>query len=95
VRLARMRAIQAGVQDRATFVEGDKFEADVSDATVLMLFLLTDNMRRLEPKFRAMKPGSRIVSNTFEIPGWPADERRVRPDCTAWCTALLWRVPER
>jgi hypothetical protein len=50
-------------------------------------------MRRLQPKFLALPPGTRIVSNTFAIPEWPADERRTRPDCTAWCTALLWIVP--
>ncbi len=93
VQLSRQRAYEAGVQDRATFVEGDMFEADISDATVMALFLLTENMRRLQPKFLALRPGTRIVSNTFAVPEWPADESRTRPDCTAWCTALLWIVP--
>ncbi|BCS34845.1 methyltransferase [Luteitalea sp. TBR-22] len=93
VQLARRRAIEAGVKDRATFVEGDMFAADVSDATVLALFLLTENMKRLQPTFLALRPGTRIVSNTFGIPEWPADERITRPDCSAWCTALLWIVP--
>jgi SAM-dependent methyltransferase len=93
VQLSRQRAYEAGVQDRATFVQGDMYEADIADATVMALFLLTENMRRLQPKFLALTPGTRIVSNTFAIPEWPADERRTRPDCTAWCTALLWIVP--
>ena len=93
VQLSRQRAYEAGVQDRATFVQGDMYEADISDATVMALFLLTENMRRLQPRFLALRPGSRIVSNTFAIPEWPPDERRTRPDCTAWCTALLWIVP--
>jgi SAM-dependent methyltransferase len=93
VQLARRRASEAGVQDRARFVEGDMFVADVSDATVLALFLLTENMKRLQPTFLKLRPGTRIVSNTFGIPEWPADERVTRPDCTAWCTALLWIVP--
>ena len=93
VQLSRQRAVQAGVQDRAAFVEGDMYEADISDASVMALFLLTENMRRLQPRFLSLKPGSRIVSNTFAIPEWPADDRRTRPDCTAWCTALLWIVP--
>jgi len=93
VRLSRERAYAAGVQTRATFVQGDMFEADISDATVMALFLLTDNMRRLQPKFLTLRPGTRIVSNTFAIPEWPPDDRRTRADCTAWCTALLWVVP--
>lgn len=93
VRLSRERAYAAGVQARATFVEGDMFEADISDATVMAVFLLTENMRRLQPKFLALRPGTRIVSNTFAIPEWPPDDRRTREDCTAWCTALLWVVP--
>ncbi len=93
VALSRRRAFEAGVQERASFVEGDMFEADISDATVMALFLLTENMRRLQPKFLALKPGTRIVSNTFAIPEWPPDDRRTRPDCTSWCTALLWIVP--
>ena len=93
VTLSRQRAYAAGVQDRATFVEGDMFEADISDASVMALFLLTENMRRLQPKFLQLRPGTRIVSNTFAMPEWPPDDRRTRPDCTAWCTALLWIVP--
>jgi SAM-dependent methyltransferase len=93
VRLSKERAYAAGVQARATFVEGDMFEADISDATVMAVFLLTENMRRLQPKFLALRPGTRIVSNTFAIPEWPPDDRRTREDCTAWCTALLWVVP--
>lgn len=93
VRLSKQRAHAAGVQARATFVEGDMFEADISDATVMAVFLLTENMRRLQPRFLALRPGTRIVSNTFAIPEWPPDDRRTRDDCTAWCTALLWVVP--
>ncbi len=93
VRLSKQRAAEAGVQAMATFVEGDMFEADVSDASVMAVFLLTDNMRRLQAKFLSMRPGTRIVSNTFAVPEWPADQRVTRPDCTSWCTALLWIVP--
>lgn len=95
VRLSKQRARDAGVHERATFVEGDMFEADIADATVMAVFLLTENMRRLQDRFLSLRPGTRIVSNTFGIPEWPADARVTRPDCTAWCTALLWVVPAR
>ena len=96
VKLSRQLATEAGVADRATFVEGDMYEADISKATVLALFLLTENLERLEPKFRALPPGTRIVVNTFAIPGWKADATEViTEDCTSWCTAILYRLPAR
>ena len=96
VALSRRQATHAGVADKATFVEGDMFEADVSKASVLALFLLTDNLRRLLPKFLGMRPGSRIVVNTFAIPDWEPDAKEtIAGDCTSWCTALLWIVPAK
>ena len=96
VRLAKDRAIEAGVQARATFVEGDMFEADISKATVLALFLLPHNLNKLTPKFLSLPPGSRIVGNTFAPEGWAADESEtISGDCTSWCTSLLWIVPAK
>jgi ubiquinone/menaquinone biosynthesis C-methylase UbiE len=96
VKLSRQLAQEAGVADRATFVEGDMYEADISKATVMALFLLPENLRRLEPKFRALPPGTRIVVNTFGIPEWePEVTETMTGDCTSWCTAMLYRVPSR
>jgi SAM-dependent methyltransferase len=96
VALSRRTAEQAGVAERATFVEADMFEADISKASVLALFLLTDNLRRLQPKFLDMKPGTRIVVNTFTIPDWEPDAKEtIGGDCMSWCTALLWIVPAK
>ena len=96
VELSRQNAAKAGVADRATFVEGDMYEADVSKATVLALFLLSTNLEKLTPKFLDMKPGSRIVDNTFAIPGWSPDAwETIIEDCTTWCTSLLWIVPAK
>jgi precorrin-6B methylase 2 len=96
VALSRRAAEQAGVADRATFVEADMFEADISKASVLALFLLTDNLKRLLPKFLDMRPGSRIVINTFTIPEWEPDAKEtLTGDCMSWCTSLLWIVPAK
>jgi len=96
VKLSRQHAAEAGVGDRATFIEGDMFEADLSKATVLALFLLPQNLERLEPKFRALKPGTRIVVNTFGVPNWTAEATEtLTGDCQSWCTAMLYRVPPR
>lgn len=96
VALSRKNAAAAGVSDKATFIEGDMFEADISKANVLALFLLPSNMLQLRQKFLDLRPGSRIVSNTFGIEGWTPDETvMVEGDCSAWCTALLWIVPAK
>jgi SAM-dependent methyltransferase len=94
VALSQRIAAQQGVADRAKFVQGDMFEADISRATVLALFLLPDNLRRLKPKFLGLRPGSRVVTNGYEIDGWEAEEvGKVGGDCTSWCTAYLYLVP--
>jgi SAM-dependent methyltransferase len=93
--LAQKNAKEAGVADRARFIKGDMFEADISSATVLALFLLPDNLQRLKPKFDRLRPGTRIVTNGFPIDGWEAKEiDKVDGDCGSWCTAYLYVVGE-
>src|SRR5690606_36409806 len=73
VELARQRAAEAGVSERAQFVQGDMYAADISEASVLALFLLPENLDKLVDKFLALKPGSRIVMNYFTVSGWTPD----------------------
>jgi SAM-dependent methyltransferase len=92
--VSRRDAARAGVADLARFVQGDLYEADLSGATVLMLFLQPDNLRALSAKLAALEPGTRIVTNRFEIEGWKADEiGRIGGDSPDCCTALLYVVP--
>jgi SAM-dependent methyltransferase len=94
VALSRKRAQEAGVADKATFIEGDMFTADISKANVLALFLLPDNLDKLRDKFLALRPGSRIVLNTFGIHEWDPDvTEKIEGDCASWCTAMLYIVP--
>jgi SAM-dependent methyltransferase len=94
VELSRRHAAAAGVSDRAEFVQGDLFEADLSQATVITMFLLTDINLRLRPILLKLKPGTRIVSNTFGMGEWIPDEKALDiEDCESWCDALLWIVP--
>jgi SAM-dependent methyltransferase len=97
VEYSRRSAADQGVSDRAQFVEADMFTADVSKATVLALFLLPDNLRKLEQNFLTMlRPGTRIVVDTFGIPGWEAEQTEtVGGDCTVWCTVMLYYVPAK
>ena len=96
VALSRRKAKEAGVADRATFVEGDMFEADISKATVLALFLLPSNLDKLAPKFLTLRPGTRIVNNTFNVTGWDADaSETIEGTCQSWCTSMLNIVPAK
>jgi precorrin-6B methylase 2 len=96
VELSRRLAKEAGVTAKATFMRGDLFEADLSKATVITLFLLPSINMKLRPKILDLKPGTRIVSNTFTMEDWVADAtEEVGGDCVSWCTALLWYVPAK
>jgi hypothetical protein len=98
VTLSRRLAEEAGVAEKAQFVQADMYEYDISKATVMALFLLPVNMNRLAPKFFNLAPGSRIVANTFGIEGWEPDIRVTLPassECESWCEALLWVVPAK
>jgi SAM-dependent methyltransferase len=96
VALSRRAAEKAGVADKAKFVEADMFEADISQATVMALFLLPDNLRKLTPKFLELKPGTRMVMNGFAIPGWDPDEtEQSGGDCGSWCTSHLYYIPAK
>jgi SAM-dependent methyltransferase len=96
VELSKRNAEKAGVGDKATFVQGDMYEADFSRATVLALFLLPENLIKLRDKFANLKPGTRIVANMFGIESWTADETlTISDDCTSWCTVLLYFVPAK
>jgi SAM-dependent methyltransferase len=96
VALAKRIADTEGVAGKATFVQGDMYEADISQATVLALFLLTENLNKLAPKFLDLRAGSRIVINGYRIDGWEADQtERSDGDCGTWCTAYLYIVPAK
>ncbi|MEO8679321.1 MAG: methyltransferase domain-containing protein [Vicinamibacterales bacterium] len=97
VALSRRLAAEAGVADNATFVQGDMYEADISQATVLALYLLPVNLTKLAPKFLDLKPGTRIVANTFGPEDWDPDRRQTVEglSCSGWCEALLWIVPAK
>ncbi len=94
VALARKNADAAKATALATFETGDLFEADISKATVVTMFLMDWINLKLRPSLLRLKPGTRIVSNTFSMADWTPDERvQVANQCVNYCTALLWIVP--
>jgi len=94
---SKRNADAAGVGNLVTVIEGNMFEVDISDATVLPLFLLPENLDQLVPKFMALPPGTRIVNNGFEFSTWDYDEIGIvnSEACGHWCTAYLYIVPAR
>jgi SAM-dependent methyltransferase len=95
VELSKRNAAKEGVGDKAVFEKADLFETDFSRATVITMFLLPDINLRLRPKLLDLKPGTRIVSNTFSMDTWQADDSATVTDCESYCTALLWIVPAK
>lgn len=98
VELSKRNAQKAGVADKAHFKRADLFETDFSDATVVTMFLLPDINLRLRPKILDMKPGTRIVSNSFTMGEWKWDgsvTAGADEGCTTYCTAYLWIVPAK
>jgi hypothetical protein len=96
VNLSRQNAEKAGMSKLATFIEGDLFKADISKATVITLFLLPDINLRLRPNILDLKPGTRVVSNSFDMGDWtPELTIQAGEGCTSWCRAHLWIVPAK
>jgi SAM-dependent methyltransferase len=90
VELSWRIANEAEVANRVSFIVGDLFEADLSKATVVTMYLSPSIMKILEPKLRALKPGTRIISHQFAMPRWLPD-KKIQVDESE---LLLWIVPE-
>ena len=94
VELSKRNAAKEGVTDKASFTKADLFESDFSQATVITMFLLPDINLKLRPKILNLKPGTRIVSNSFTMGDWSSDDTVIAKDgCISYCTAYLWIVP--
>jgi precorrin-6B methylase 2 len=95
VDLAKRNAMEAGVTEKATFAQADLFQTDFSKAQVITMFLLPSINIKLRPTILNMRPGTRVVSNTFTMEDWQPDQVETVTECTSWCTANLWIVPAK
>ena len=95
VELSRRAAAKEGVADRAQFVQGDMYQADISKATVMALFLLPSNLLVLRDKILNLQPGTRVVLNTFKYDDWTPDEHVTVDNCESWCQVYLNIVPAK
>jgi Methyltransferase domain len=88
-KLGQCLAKAEGVAGRARIVQGDIFETDFSEASVVTLYLLPELNMRLRPTILKMKPGTRVVSHSFLMDGWEPDDRSTTEDGHAY----MWIVP--
>jgi len=98
VALSKRNAAKEGVSDKAQFIQADLFETDFSQATVITMFLLPEINLKLLPKILNLKPGVRILSNTFGMGDWKPDQDASVEEgerCKTYCTAHLWIVPAK
>lgn len=95
VKLSRAHANAAGVGPKTDFIVADLFEIDLSKATVVTMFLLPDLNVKLRPKLLRLRAGTRVVSNTWDLEEWKADDTVVLDPCPGFCMAHLWIVPAR
>src|SRR5688572_27095358 len=90
IKHSRCLAVAEGVADRVTFIQGDIFESDFGDATVVTLYLTPSVLQRLLPSLLALKPGTRIASYSFRIGDWEPDDHI---DSFGDGSVYLWIVP--
>ena len=96
VALSKENARKEGVGDKAEFLQADLYETDLSKATVITMFLLPEINLKLRPRILDLKPGTRIVSNTFTMGEWEADQEvTTEENWNSWNTAYLWIVPAK
>jgi precorrin-6B methylase 2 len=96
VELSIKNAEKEGVSHLTSFIEADLFEYDLSKATVITMFLLPEINLKLRPKLLELKPGTRVVSNTFTMAEWEPDyEVTTMENWNSWNTALLWIIPAK
>ena len=97
VALSERNAAHEGVAGKARFMKADLFETDFSKATVITMFLLPEINLKLRPKILDLRPGTRVVSNSFDMGSWEADQTVKAPveNCTSYCQAFLWIVPAK
>jgi SAM-dependent methyltransferase len=96
IEVSKKKSEEAGVSKNTNFIQADLFECDLSQATVITMFLLPDINLRLRPRFLDLKPGTRIVSNTFTMGNWEPDyEATTDGNWDTWYTALMWIIPAK
>lgn len=91
---SRRNARKAGVNQKVTFVQQDLFKTDLSQATVVAIYLDPKANLRLRPKLlRELKPGARVVSNSFDMGDWKPDKVVKLTVAGSECVIYYWVIP--
>jgi SAM-dependent methyltransferase len=91
VQLSIRSAARQGVSKRVWFLRQDLFQADLSEATVVALYVSPSIMLALRPRLLELKPGTRVVSHQFTLGDWEADEQAIAESRSAY----LWVIPAK
>lgn len=93
---ARKNAKEAEVSDKIRFLEGNLFDLDISEATVISLYLFPEVNMKLRPKLLSLKPGTRVISHNYDMGDWkPEESKKIMAPNGSEHTIYLWRVPPR
>jgi SAM-dependent methyltransferase len=95
IKEANANAEKAKVTDKVKFIEGDIFEQDFSEATVVALYLLPEVNMKLRPKILDMKPGTRVVSHNYDMGDWKPEQSKTMDVNGTTHYIYFWRVPEK
>jgi SAM-dependent methyltransferase len=96
IEISKKNAEEANVSMKTNFVQADFYHYDLSEATVITMFLLPEINLKLRPRLLTLKPGTRIVSNTFTMGDWePDSEATTDGNLNSWYTALMWIIPAK
>ncbi|PRY85152.1 class I SAM-dependent methyltransferase [Mongoliibacter ruber] len=91
---AQQNAKDKGVENLTTFIQGDLFELDFSDATILVLYLFPDINLKLRPKIWQLPKGTRVISHRFDMGDWRPDEvKKITLEDGKEHVLFFWRVP--
>ncbi|MGQ9800193.1 MAG: class I SAM-dependent methyltransferase [Candidatus Saccharicenans sp.] len=93
IKESRENARIAGVEQLVEFRRADIFQSDLSEATVITMYLLPDVNIRLRPTLLSLKPGTKIISHQFDLDEWQADRMTYVPVDLYVHTVFLWVVP--
>ena len=96
VREADENAIEARVAEHVKFFEGDLFEVDLKEATVITLYLFPEVNMELRPQLKQLAPGTRIISHNYDMGDWEPDlVRKIDVPGGRVHTVYLWEIPSR
>ena len=96
VNAAREAAKSKGLDDKVTFIEADVMDVSLANASVVLCYLITEASEALKPKFESeLKPGTRVVMESFPVPGWKPDMTKETGDRSFYLYTMPAEIDEK